>query len=286
MLELNNINQGKRKKTVSITLEHKQGLIAGDGSLPVKMAQYAKENGFEVICISLANDNLSQLKKYCSKVYSCHPGEVNRIEDILKTEEINQTTFIGKVHKRVLLQLHKFDSRAIEIIKTVKRLNDDEVMLLIVKEFEKLGVTVLDQTIFIKNLMIPAGVLGKNKPTEKQIEDVNYGFWLAKEMGKIDVGQSVVIKDKMIMAVEAIEGTDMCIKRGAQLAKQNASVIKVSKPAQDKRFDIPAIGLKTLKTMKKYKSNLIAVEANETIIVDQEKVIKYADDNNIVIMAV
>lgn len=267
-------------------LENKQGLIAGDGTLPVKMAQYAKENGFEVVCISLAKDNLRQLKKYCSKVYSCHPGEVNKIEKILKEENIKQATFLGKVHKRVLLQLHKFDSRAIELLKAAQRLNDDEVMLMIVREFEKLGITVLDQTIFIKNLMIPAGVLGKLKPTKEQLEDVNYGFWLAKEMGKIDVGQSVVIKDKMIMAVEAIEGTDMCIKRGSKLAKKDAVVVKVAKPSQDKRFDIPAIGLRTLKTMQKYKANLIAVEANETIIVDQEKVIQFADDNDIVIMAV
>ncbi len=271
---------------MSLMLENKQGLIAGDGILPVKMAQYAKENGFEVICISLANDNLKELKKYCSKVYSCHPGEVNKIEKIFMDEQIKQVTFLGKVHKRVLLQLHKFDKRAIEILQSVKRLNDDEVMLLIVKEFEKHGITVLDQTIFIKNLMIPSGVLGKLKPSEAQMEDVNYGFWLAKEMGKVDVGQSVVIKDKMIMAVEAIEGTDMCIKRGAKLAKKNAVIVKVSKPSQDKRFDIPAIGLRTLKTMKKYKADLIAVEANETIIVDQEKVIKFADANNIVIMAV
>lgn len=271
---------------MSVMLESKQGLIAGDGTLPVKMAQYAHDNGFEVVCISLANDNLKQLKKYCSRVYSCHPGEINKIEKILKDEEIKQATFLGKVHKRVLLQLYKFDARAIELLKTVKRLNDDEVMLLIVREFEKAGITVLDQTIFIKNLMIPAGVLGKHKPTQEQLEDVNYGFWLAKEMGGVDVGQSVVIKDKMIMAVEAIEGTDACIRRGAKFAKKNAAVIKVSKPKQDKRFDIPAVGLRTLKTMKKYKANLLAVEANETIIVDQENVIRFADDNDIVIMAV
>jgi len=105
-------------------------------------------------------------------------------------------------------------------------------------------------------------------------------------MGKLDVGQSVVIKDKMIMAVEAIEGTDKCIQRGAKLARKGASVIKVSKPSQDKRFDIPAVGLKTLQTMKKYNATILTVEANETIIVDQEKVIKFADKNNIVIMAV
>ena len=271
---------------MSVMLENKQGLIAGDGILPVKMAQYARDNGFEVICISLSNDNVNQLKKYCSKVYSCHPGEINKIEKILTEEEIKQVTFLGKVHKRVLLKLYKFDAKAIELLRSVKRLNDDEVMLLIVREFEKHNIAVLDQTIFIKNLMIPAGVLGKHKPTEAQMEDVNYGFWLAKEMGRVDVGQSVVIKDKMIMAVEAIEGTDVCIKRGAKLAKRDACVIKVSKPKQDKRFDIPAVGMRTLRTMRKYKAGLLAVEANETIIVDQEKVIKYADDHDIVIMAV
>ena len=249
------------------------------------MAQYAKENGFEVVAISLSNDNYSQLKKYCSKVYSFCPGEVQKIENVLKSEGVKQITFLGKVSKTVLIKRPKFDSRAVEFIKKAIRLNDDKVML-IIEELEKIGITILDQTLFIKNLMIPSGILGKLKPTQEQIDDVNYGYWLAKETGKLDIGQSVVIKDKMIMAVEAIEGTDKCIKRGCKIAKKNSRVIKVAKPSQDKRFDIPAIGLRTLKTMKKYKADLIAVEAGETIIVDREEVIKYANDNNIVIMAV
>ena len=134
--------------------------------------------------------------------------------------------------------------------------------------------------------MIPSGVLGKVQPTKEQKDDVNYGYEIAKEVGKLDIGQSVVIKDKMIMAVEAIEGTDKCIIRGAKLAKKGGCVIKVAKPHQDKRFDIPAIGLRTLKTMKRYHASLIAVEANETIIADQEKTIQYADKHGIVIMAI
>ncbi len=172
------------------------------------------------------------------------------------------------------------------MMRSIKRWNDDEVMLLVVREFEKIGVTVLNQTIFIKNLMIPAGVLGKHQPSKEQLEDVNYGFWLAKEIGKADIGQTVVVKDKMVMAVEAIEGTDNCIRRGAKLARGGACVVKVAKPAQDQRFDIPAIGLKTLKHMRSCKAKLIALEANETIIVDQEATIKYADKHGIVIMAV
>ncbi len=271
---------------MAITLERKQGLIAGDGLLPVKMAQYAKENGFEVVAISLSSDNYKDLKKYCSKVYSCCPGEINKIENILKTEDIKQLTFLGKVSKSILIKRPKFDQRAVELLKQAARLNDDKVMLMIIEQLENIGVTIIDQTTFIKNLMIPSGVLGKVQPTKEQVDDVNYGYWLAKETGKLDIGQSVVIKDRMIMAVEAIEGTDCCIRRGCRLAKKGACIIKVAKPNQDKRFDIPAIGLKTLKTMKRYKANLIAVEAGETIIVDQEAVVKFADKNNIVIMAV
>jgi len=271
---------------MSIMLEQKQGLIAGDGLLPVKMAQYAKNNGFDVVAISLSSDNCNQLKKYCSKVYSFSPGEVLKIEKALKKEGLKQLTFLGKVHKGLILKRPKFDTMALDLVKNAVKLNDDAVMLLIVSELEKIGITVLDQTIFIKNLMITAGVLGKLNPTPAQMDDVSYGFSLAKEMGKLDIGQSVVVKDKMIMAVEAIEGTDKCIARGSKLAKKCASVIKVSKPSQDKRFDIPTVGLKTLQVMKKYGASLLSVEANETIIVDQEKVIKFADKNNIVIMAV
>jgi len=271
---------------MAITLDKKQGLIAGDGLLPVKMAQYAKDNGFEVVAISLSADNYKELKKYCSKVYSFCPGEVNAIEKALKDEGIKQLTFLGKVHKGILLRRPKFDQRAIDFVKKAVRLNDDKVMLMIIEELERIGITIIDQTTFIKNLMIPSGILGKVQPTKEQIEDVNYGYWLAKETGKLDIGQSVVIKDKMIMAVEAIEGTDCCIKRGCKLAKRDACIIKVAKPKQDKRFDIPAIGLRTLKTMKRYKASLIAVEAGETIIVNQEEVVQFANKNNIVIMAV
>ncbi len=271
---------------MALVLENKQGLIAGDGELPIRMAESASKNGMEVVCLSLSSDNYKELKKYCSKVYSIAPGEINKTQKILESENIKQITFLGKVHKGIILKRPKFDSRAIEILKGVKRLNDDQVMLLIVNELEKIGITVLDQTLFIKNLMIPVGVLGKLKPSENQINDVNYGYCIAKEIGKLDIGQSVVVKDKMIIAVEAIEGTDMCIKRGGKIAKKGASVVKVSKPTQDKRFDIPAIGLNTLKIMKKHHLSLLAVEANETIIINKEKVVNYADKNNIIIMAV
>ncbi len=271
---------------MGIELNVKQGLIAGNGQLPVQLAKNAKNNGFEVVAISLSQDNVKELKKYCTKVYSFHPGEVLKILNVLQKEDIKQLSFIGKVPKTVILKFWKFDSLARELLAKAIRLNDDAIMLLIVEELEKIGVTVLDQTIFIKNLMVPSGVLGKHKPTEAMLADVEYGFKIAKEMGRLDIGQSVVIKDRMIMAIEAIEGTDCAIKRGCKLGKKGSVVVKVAKPKQDKRFDIPAFGLRTLKTMNKYKAKLIAVEANETILVDQKHTIEYADKHNIIVMAI
>lgn len=180
----------------------------------------------------------------------------------------------------------KFDKEALRLIKEAQRLNDDAVMLIVVEQLEQMGITVLDQTIFIKHLIAPPGVLGKHEPDEEQMIDVEYGYWLAKEMGKLDVGQSVVIKNKMIMAVEAIEGTDKCIERGCKLGGKGVVVVKVSKPTQDKRFDIPAIGLNTLKMMKRNGARILAVEANETIIVNQKELVDFANKNNIIVMAI
>ena len=267
-------------------LEHRQCLMAGDGYLPVHMAKSARDNGFEVICISLSSDNYKELKKYCSKVVSFGPGQVDSIKKFLLDEKIKQLTFFFFVSKTMLIHLPSFEKTAIELLKQMKKLNDDAIMLKIIEQMENIGITILDQTIFIKNLMVQKGVLTLNHPTEAQLADIDYGFKIAKQMGGLDIGQSVVIKDRMIMAIEAIEGTDKCIKRGCKLAKKkNAIVVKVSKPAQDKRFDIPAVGLKTIKTMKKHGANLLALESGETIIVDREKMVKFANKHNIVIMA-
>lgn len=270
----------------NITLENKQCLIAGDGYLPIKMAQTAKENGFEVIAISLSSDNCKELQKYCSKVYSYSPGQVNSIKKVLIDEKIKQLTFLGKVSKTMLLKRPRLEPMAIELLKQVPKLNDDAIMLKIIEEMESVGITILDQTIFIKSLMVQKGVMTNKKPTDEQLTDIEYGYKTAKQMGQLDIGQSVVMKDRMVLAVEAIEGTDKCIRRGGKLAKKKGGVVvKVAKPNQDKRFDIPAVGLRTLKTMKKYGLKALALESGETIMVEANKMIDFANKHDMVIMA-
>lgn len=271
---------------MDITLSKKLGLIAGDGELPVRLAKSAQENGFEIVAISFTSSNRRELSNYCQKIYPYGPGEIQKMLNTLQKEGITQLSFIGKVHKGLLFQNPRLDSKAIEVIKKMRRLNDDAIMLAAIEELSKENITVLDQTIFIKELLAPKGVFGKYMPTNEQKLDIEYGFNIAKEMGKLDIGQSVIIKNKMILAVEAIEGTDRAIRRGCRLGKNDAVVVKVSKPSQDKRFDIPAVGLNTLKTMKKYGGRVLAVEAGETIIVQKEEMIKYADKNKMVFVAV
>lgn len=271
----------------NLVLERKQCLIAGDGQLPIEMAKSAKENGFEVVCVSLSSDNYKELKKHCSKVVSFGAGQVDSIKKFLKEENIKQLTFLGKVSKTMLLKRPKLEKTAITLLSEMTKKNDDAIMLKIVEQLENIGVTILDQTIFIKNLMIQKGTLTQLPVSQAQMEDIDYGFKIAKQMGGLDIGQSVVMKDRMIMAIEAIEGTDRCIKRGCKLAKRkNAVVVKVSKPNQDKRFDIPAVGLRTVKTMKRYGANVLALESGETIIVDREEMVKYANKNKITIIAI
>lgn len=270
----------------NIVLNHKQCLVAGDGNLPVEMAKSAKKNGFEVVCISLSCDNFKELKRICDKTVSFGPGQVDSIKKFLIDENITQLTFLGKVSKTMLIKRPRLEKTAILLLKEMKKLNDDAIMLKIIEQLEQINVTILDQTIFIKNLMVQTGVLTSLAPSEAQNKDIEYGFKIAKQMGGLDIGQSVVMKDRMIMAIEAIEGTDKCIKRGCKLARhKNAVVVKVSKPTQDKRFDIPAVGLRTIKTMKKHGANVLALESGETIIVNREKMVEYANKHKMVIVA-
>jgi len=265
-----------------------QALIAGDGELPVHVAKMAARAGHDVICISLSHKNRDVLHKYCKKVYHYGPGEVLKILETLQNENAKQLTFIGKVSKEILFRNPRLDKKAIEMIKKAAKLNDDAVMLLLVKELEENGIQVMDQTIFIKDFLAKKQTFTKLEPTKEQLIDIEYGFQIAKEMGRLDIGQTVVVQNKMILAIEAIEGTDKAIARGAKLANKAkaAVVVKVSKPKQDQRFDIPTVGLRTLATMKRYGANVLAIEAGETFIVEEEKMMNFANKNKMVVVAV
>ncbi|MDL2280588.1 UDP-2,3-diacylglucosamine diphosphatase LpxI [Selenomonadales bacterium OttesenSCG-928-I06] len=265
---------------------NKIGLVAGVGRLPVEFARAASGMGFVVVAIAVVDGVDAELENTCDTYYRVNPGELDKLITLLKEENIKQITMIGKVTKELLFAgTEVLDVRMQMMLKNLENFNDDAIMLGILKELAIEGITVLDQTELIKRLLVRPGILTKRQPSEKEMEDIKYGFDMAKEIGRLDIGQTVVVKDKAIMAVEAIEGTDECIKRGGILGRGGITVAKTAKPKQDIRFDMPSVGPDTLNVMIEAKATALVLEAGRTIIIDEKRVIEMADDHEITIIA-
>ena len=263
------------------------GLLAGIGTLPVEFIKAAHMQGYKVVCIAVIPGVSSMLQELADVYYDINVAKLNKIIKTLVKEQAMEVTMLGKVTKEWLFKgLHLPDLRALTVLNSLRNRKDDTIMLSLVDELAKDGIEVLDQTKYLKPLMPSAGVFTKNKPTESQFRVIRFGFQAATLIGAMDLGQTVVVKNQAVMAVEAIEGTDACIKRGGLLARGDAVVVKTAKPKQDPRFDVPAIGLTTLQSMEESGCKVLAIEANSTIFAEQEAVIKEANKKGIVILAV
>lgn len=254
------------------------GLIAGTGGLPVMVANSAREHGFRVVTIVLQRESLSLIEPYSDRCYAFGIGQSNKIFRALKSEGVHDVLIIGGVDKKVIFNRLRFDLRAIKLLRRVANSGDTILMKEIEKEFVKEGLRIVDQASFIKELSVEEGVLSRRAPSSHENEDLCYGFELAKEIGRLDLGQTVVVRNRAVLAVEAIEGTDEAIKRGCSLARQGAVVVKVSKPGQDLRMDIPVVGPQTIKNMKEGRATALGLEAEKTLFVNREEALRIADD--------
>ena len=265
----------------------KVGLIAGIGVLPVEFMRAAHMLGHQVVVIGVVPDTDPILEQEADVFYHIGVAKLGKILKTLKKEGVTEITMLGKVTKEILYKGLTFpDLKTLGVLKRLKNRKDDTIMLAIVDEIEREGFTVLDQTAYMKPFMPKVGVLTKQQPTEEQWQDICFGFELAKHMGALDIGQTVVVKNKAAMAIEAIEGTDKCILRGGELGRGESVVVKTEKPNQDVRFDVPAVGIKTLMSMIDSGCKVLAVEAEKTIFVQQSDVLDVANRHNIVICAV
>jgi len=279
------VKAGDRGQEAKFTL----GLIAGMGGLPRAIASEAKRMGCRVVGIALQPIADESLKPFVDDFYKINIGRLGGLISLLKKLSITNAVMAGKVPKEILYK-HKTsiipDIKTVKLFFTLKNRSDDTIMSAVVHELEKNGIKLRNTTDFTKDLLAPAGVLTKKKPTKDELRDIEFGFEIAKEIGRQDIGQTVVVKDMAVMAVEAIEGTDEAIKRGGSLAKKDAVVVKVSKPKQDLRFDVPVVGTDTLHSMKAASAKILALEAGKCIIVDKEKFIKEADKEGMVVVGV
>jgi DUF1009 family protein len=262
------------------------GLIAGEGELPRHVARNAQIRGIEVVPFMISRSERT-LQDLCQqKGHTIWPGLLRETFDLFVSERITHLIFAGKVNKWILLKNPRLDDLAKEALSRLLRLNDDAVMLWLIDQLHARGIEVLPQSDFLQNLFLPEKLLTQRVPDAKLLRDATYGFEMAREMGRLDIGQTIVVHQAMVIAVEAIEGTDECLKRAGRWAhKKGGVVIKVAKPAQDQRFDIPTVGLRTLKTMRHQGLQMLVTQADHTLFLEPKLMIDFANQHNMIMLS-
>jgi len=262
------------------------GLIAGKGALPSVFAGEAKSAGRKVVAIAFDSEVAEVLAKHVDEIHELGLGQAGKLISTFKKSGVTEITMLGKVDKRVLYQNPKFDLKALSILKNLDLKNDDAVMVAVVNTLEKEGFRVIQQTEYLVRHMPHQGHLAGRPLTDAEKDDISFGMKMARGIAALDIGQTVVVKDGAVLAVEAIEGTDEAIERGARICEEGAVVCKVAKPEQDLRFDIPTVGVTTVETMGRFKAGVLAIEAGKTLVVDVETMSKVCDRYNIAFVAV
>lgn len=264
----------------------KIGLIAGRGELPLILAKQIKKENLELIIISLIKDARKELQAIADRFYVFDLGQVQAIIDTLISERVQRLFMIGKVGKEIIFDTARLDSKAKAILARLRDKDDNAIMKAIVEELERTGIKVLDQTLYLSDLLAGKGVLTKTQPDARQWLDIEYGMMMAKEIACLNIGQAVVVKARTVLAVESQEGTDEAILRAGKLCPEGLVVAKTSKFGHDVRFDIPTVGSSTIKTLVKAKAKVLAIESGKVLIADKDKMIKEADKAGIVIVGV
>ena len=264
----------------------KLGILAGAGKLPVECARAAQQLGYEVYAVGLLAGSDPQIAQFAKDYQFISVAQLEAILNYLKQNQIQQVTMIGKVTKELLFNGAVVpDARMLQLIMSLPDRKDDTIMMAFVRELVKAGIQTFDQTTLIRKLMPRRGTITQREPTDQERKDMDFGFRIAKELGRLDIGQTVVVKNRAVMALEAIEGTDACIERGGLLAHGGAVVTKVSKPQQDNRFDVPTVGYRTIEQMAKVGATALAIEAGKTLLVERAQMVALADAKGISIVA-
>jgi len=265
----------------------KIGLIAGNRKFPLLLASCAKADGYYVVAVAVKKDTDPKIKNFSDKVYWLGLNEFSRLFEVFKSEGITQVIMAGQISPRRLFTNEvNQDQMLRELLSNIRNKKADTIFRAVAERLQGKGIELLDSTTFIKEYLPKEGILTKTEPAPQVKEDIVFGFELAKATGGLDIGQTVAVKDKAIVAVEAFEGTDNLIRRAGRLAGKGLTIAKVSKPNQDLRFDIPVIGYNTVKNLIKAKAACLAIEAGKVLFLDKEASLQLADKAGLCIAAV
>ncbi|PIE71988.1 MAG: hypothetical protein CSA22_00095 [Deltaproteobacteria bacterium] len=261
------------------------GLIAGNGQFPVLFARKAQTAGMRVVAAGFRNETSKALEDAVSQMKWLHLGQVSRLLNYFRSEGVTEAVMVGGIRKTRMFTDVKPDLKALGLLRTLKTTHDDGILKAFAVLLEKEGIRIQASTGILPELLAPHGCWTRAYPNAAQQSDISFGWEIAKTIGKLDIGQCIVVSGGSVLAVEAIEGTDAAIARGAGFSDGDAVVIKICKPQQDRRFDIPAIGMETLKTMQQHGARVLVIEAGQAVVFDRAAMIDFADEQGIRIVA-
>lgn len=264
----------------------KIGVIAGGGQFPLLFAKAAHSQGLKVYAAAHQGETDETLEDHVERLQWVKLGQLGKIIDFFKQEGIRKAVFIGSITKINIFRDVRPDLKGLGLWNKINIKQDDAILRAVADRLEKDSIEVVASTGYVPELLFPKGILTSKKPTKDQMSDIVFGWEITRSLGNLDIGQCVVVRNKTVLAVEAIEGTDAAILRGGSLGKEKAVVVKLRKPNQDLRFDLPAIGMKTLDSMKKVHASVLAVEAEYALFFDRESVIQAANNAGIVIVGI
>ncbi len=262
------------------------GIIAGGGQFPLLFIEAAHKAGRRVVVVAHKGETDEKVVQAADAACWVKLGQLGKLISFFKKEGVGETVFLGTITKTQIFRDVLPDLKGISLWNKIDRKQDDAILRAIAETLEAEGIKVLESTLYLRHLLFPTGVLTKKKPSKKQRRDIECGWQNARAIGKLDIGQCVVIRDCTVIAVEAIEGTDATILRGGALAKEKAVVVKVRKPGQDFRFDLPATGITTIRNLQSVKGAVLAVEAGQSLLFDRELMVEEANKAGIVVVGV
>jgi UDP-2,3-diacylglucosamine hydrolase len=262
------------------------GLIAGNGRFPFLVLECARSRGIDMTVIAIREEASPELERTASRLHWVSLGELSRAIDLLHKEGAKRVVMAGQVKHNKIFSSIRPDWKLAKLLLLLPKKNTDSLIGAIAQLLEEEGIQLVNSTTFLAPLLPEVGLLTRRSPDKEEAADIAYGRSVAQRLAELDLGQTVVICDGACVAVEAMEGTDETIERAARLTNgKRLVVVKVSKPQQDMRFDVPVVGLQTIEVMKRSNASALAVDGHRTLLFDREKLVSAADEAGIAIEA-
>lgn len=264
----------------------KFGLIAGNGNFPFLVVEGARKHGASLSVVAIREETDRRIEEVADKVIWVGIGQLGKMISFFKKEGVTKAIMAGQVKHVQIFSGALPDLRMVKMLFSLKQRNTDSLIGAVANELAKDNIELIDSTYFIQDQLAKEGVLTRRKPDSVEQGNIEYGVRIANEIARLDLGQTIVVRAKACVAIEAMEGTDAVIKRAGELARGKLTVIKVAKPNQDMRFDVPVVGVPTIETMIKAGASCLCLTAGKTLIFDKEEMVKLADANKICIAVV